>query len=617
MANDLLRVLVTDAQELAALGALRSLGRAGHRVTIAAPKEAGVPASRASRHVAAALCSPDPWADQPASRAWLRQQVEGGGFDAVLPISEASLVAAAAVRATSAAPVRWLMPGDAALRYSLSKYRTTQAAAAHGVPVPHTVYLAPGAGEVDAAARGYAPDALAALAYPLLIKTDNQLRPDGRYAKGRTTRVASPEEAAVVLAECSELGVGAIAQEIIPGGGAGVFLLRHGGIVHLRFAHRRLHEVPYSGGYSSLRASCHDEALLAHAERLLAAIDYDGVAMVEFRRTPQGAAYLLEINGRLWGSLALALHAGVDFPLALLTCSGGGPGRQSPQRPMPAQAPYADGLRCRNVLPGEVHHVTSVLRAARAPHPAADQAEPARPSVLRTLGEFVALSLDPRVRHDHLWWTDPGPGLWQAARFADDLLGKLRRRVGGLAGRRGDARLLQAARQRRAALGPPGVLDGRRPWPWAGEREVLFLCYGNIYRSPFAAAYFNRLVAASGRPGPLARSAGFYAVSGRPSPARARALSRGHGVDLGAHRSTVVSAAMVEAAAAIFVMDRRNLAQLAAAHPAALRKTYLLAHFAPGPAQADEIADPYEQDLAVARQIYAALVAALDGLLSP
>ena len=48
-------------------------------------------------------------------------------------------------------------------------------------------------------------------------------------------------------------------------------------------------------------------------QQLLDSIGYQGVAMVEFRRGSDGQDYFLEINGRLWGSLPLALHAGVDF----------------------------------------------------------------------------------------------------------------------------------------------------------------------------------------------------------------------------------------------------------------------------------------------------------------
>jgi predicted ATP-grasp superfamily ATP-dependent carboligase len=58
--------------------------------------------------------------------------------------------------------------------------------------------------------------------------------------------------------------------------------------------------------------------LLEHAERILEALKWHGVAMVEFKRDARdGVSKLLEINGRFWGSLQLAVDSGVDFPYLL------------------------------------------------------------------------------------------------------------------------------------------------------------------------------------------------------------------------------------------------------------------------------------------------------------
>jgi hypothetical protein len=55
--------------------------------------------------------------------------------------------------------------------------------------------------------------------------------------------------------------------------------------------------------------------MVKSAELLLSAVGWQGVAMVEFKRDVRdGKAKLMEINGRLWGSLQLAVSSGVDFP---------------------------------------------------------------------------------------------------------------------------------------------------------------------------------------------------------------------------------------------------------------------------------------------------------------
>src|SRR5205823_5568018 len=147
---------------------------------------------------------------------------------------------------------------------------------------------------------------------------------------------------------------------------------------------------------------------------------------------------------------------------------------------------------------------------------------------------------------DHLWWSDPGPALVQAARFGATAVEKIAGRVARRWQQQHRHGLLAEALVRRNLL--PAV------WlPTAGE--VLFLCHGNIYRSPFAASYFNARAAAAGWSGPIARSAGFHERSSRRSPPRARVFARGLGVDLADHRSRQVSAAMVQSADAIFVMD--------------------------------------------------------------
>ena len=308
------RVLVTDANQLAGLGAVRSLGRAGHHVVAAWPDGIRRPPSSWSRFCGEAVISPDPCGEHAEYRDWLRKAVVAGTYDAVFPVTEAALAAADAVRAEYSKAVAWVMPSSESLDVVLSKARTLEAAVVAGVPCPTTVFL----GDDDDKGIEATLDGLGT---PFVIKTDNILDVRGRYVKGRTYRLKSVDEARSVLRCIERCGRRAVAQRYVRGHGEGAFHLRWQGETILHFAHRRLHEVPYIGGWSSLRESVIDRELQDYAERLLKAIDFEGVAMVEFRReAATGIPLLMEINGRLWGSLALALHAGVDFPNALLSC---------------------------------------------------------------------------------------------------------------------------------------------------------------------------------------------------------------------------------------------------------------------------------------------------------
>src|SRR5439155_25305958 len=110
-----------------------------------------------------------------------------------------------------------------------------------------------------------------------------------------------------------------LVQEHIPGDGRGIFVLMNRGRLRAAFARRRIREKPPSGGVSVLSESVGlDSQLLEYSERILEALKWHGVAMVEFKRDSRdGVSKLLEINGRFWGSLQLAVDAGVDFPYLL------------------------------------------------------------------------------------------------------------------------------------------------------------------------------------------------------------------------------------------------------------------------------------------------------------
>ena len=107
------------------------------------------------------------------------------------------------------------------------------------------------------------------------------------------------------------------------------------------FAHRRLREKPPSGGVSVYRESiAADPALVERSRRLLEHFGWQGVAMVEYKVDERtGTPMLMEINGRFWGSLQLAVDAGVDFPRLLIECAEG----RLPRR----RRLYAVGTRLR------------------------------------------------------------------------------------------------------------------------------------------------------------------------------------------------------------------------------------------------------------------------------
>ncbi len=107
-------------------------------------------------------------------------------------------------------------------------------------------------------------------------------------------------------------------QQILTVAGLGYFALAREGAVLAEFHHRRLRELPPTGGVSVLRESIAPNAVMERAGRaLVSRLAWTGPIMVEFKRDDAGTPRIMEINGRFWGSLQLAVDAGVDFPALL------------------------------------------------------------------------------------------------------------------------------------------------------------------------------------------------------------------------------------------------------------------------------------------------------------
>jgi predicted ATP-grasp superfamily ATP-dependent carboligase len=192
-------------------------------------------------------------------------------------------------------------------------------------------------------------------------------------------------------------------QERIHGSGIGVFLLCDRGTVLTAFAHRRLREKPPSGGVSVLCESLPlDASLRDEASRLVGPIGWQGVAMVEYKLDQRtGRPVLMEVNGRFWGSLQLAVDAGVDFPHLYYQLALGHP----PSLP----SRYEIGVKSRWLV-GDFDHLLIRLFKDR------QDDELHATSRLRALVTFLTAGASSRVRHDVCRPDDPRPmlhELWQ------------------------------------------------------------------------------------------------------------------------------------------------------------------------------------------------------------
>jgi predicted ATP-grasp superfamily ATP-dependent carboligase len=207
-------------------------------------------------------------------------------------------------------------------------------------------------------------------------------------------------------------------QQRIVGAGVGLFGLFDHGELLTAFAHRRLREKPPSGGVSVLCESVPlDARLRDDARRLLGPLRWHGVAMLEYKQeAATGNQFLIEVNGRFWGSLQLAVDAGVDFPY--LTC------QLALGRRPDATATYRAGVKNRWLL-GDLDHLLLRLLHKDRNLSLPDQA----PSRLRALIDFLNCSR-PGVYDQVASADDPCPFMYELSRYGRGSGASFARRAG-------------------------------------------------------------------------------------------------------------------------------------------------------------------------------------------
>jgi protein-tyrosine-phosphatase/predicted ATP-grasp superfamily ATP-dependent carboligase len=514
-------VLVLGADSRSGLTVVRSLGRAGIAVDMAWP-EAGSLALR-SRYVRSLLDIPpyDP-ADRSPEPPWLRALialVSERRYDLVIPCSDPAIIPLQLHVEELARHGRFYILGTRAFTASFDKGETYRVAASLDIPTAPWVRI--DTPEDIASVGGDWP-------LPLVLKPLSSFDIGGPASGKRMVRKLS-DRCALAGNVAGMLKDGPLlVQANFSGTGVGVEVVAWRGRVLCAFQHERVHEPPHGGGSSYRKSVPLDPRLEDATRRLAEALDYTGVMQAEFRvDAVSGRWILVEINGRFWGSLPLAVAAGMDFPLMLYQVLVEG------RRELPGA--YRTGIHCRS-LGLDVAWFFKNLRV--------DRSDPTLQT--RTLWQVAA-----EVRHlamltersDMLVLDDPGPGIVELRSLAADAA----RRVAAVGRRR--FQRTRFARRRAARL-----LAAAAP----AAKSIFFVCKGNVCRSPFAADYARRIL-----PERISvASAGYYPEPSRRCPGEAVTVASRFGVDLSDHRSTVLDRTMIEtaieAAGLIFVFDDEN-----------------------------------------------------------
>jgi predicted ATP-grasp superfamily ATP-dependent carboligase len=379
-------ILVTDGEQRAALALVRSLAAAGHGVHVCGSRRRTL--AGASRHARGYRSVPDPLHEPDAFADAVAELCTEWSLDLVIPVAEPAVLALLPHR-ERLLPARIPFPGLGAFLRVTDKERVLAAAAECGIAVPRQWVLRGPGGIAGLAGE---------LAFPVVLKPARSVgEAGGERVKLGVTYAASHADLRGRVEALPAAAFPLLLQQRVNGPGIGVFLLVWEGETVAAFSHRRIREKPPSGGVSVYRESIEaDPDLVARARRLLEALGWWGVAMVEFKLdTATGTPYLMEINGRFWGSLQLAVDAGVDFPRLLVECALG-------DRPAPVTR-YRAGVRSRWWW-GDVDHLLLRLRKSRE----ALALPPGAPRRSRVLREFLTL-WRPGDRGEVFRLSDPMP----------------------------------------------------------------------------------------------------------------------------------------------------------------------------------------------------------------
>lgn len=351
-----------------ALAVARSLHRRGVRVLCASflPSETPLPTQAIERFFSL------PGLNRPTEEfdAALRATIAENGVDLVIPLTDSALLRLLPRLDELRAVVRVAAPNANALTVALDKDLTACVGKKIGLPLPRTM-----------------PLSAAGATFPLVAKFRQ------RVAEGRLPRRITDATALREFTRDAAQHEGMMLQEFVPGDDVGLAIMMHEGRRVAAFQYRALKTWPAECGICVLaRTEAVDPRLLDCSERLLHELAWEGLAQIDFRHDrATGRFALLEINGRFWGTTAVAIAAGVDFPRYVWELAHG----IMPQPP----AEYRAGLHVRS-FEGDVRRLIELTRR---------RTDDTGFVLWREVLRFIA-DTRPGVRGMFWSWRDPRPG---------------------------------------------------------------------------------------------------------------------------------------------------------------------------------------------------------------
>lgn len=342
-------VLLTDGDCRITLYILRSLRRRNVDVVVSANRERALSffSKYCSRKVGQPY--PNPKENRPDFLKRVTKLVKSVKSKVFFPVCEWGLVPISANRDKITPYTKLPLPSHESLLKTFDKSQTVMLAKENGIPTPKTHFVSD-----TRKLREISKE----IEYPAVIKPRSSWVWNEKEAFfRRASYVKSAQELVETYKVIHRHFAFPMIQEYIPGIAQNYSV----GVLYSNSRPRamcgiKVHRAfPISGGNSVLRESVElDPRMQDYTNRILKALNWHGVAEVEFKVDPRdNIPKLMEINGRFWASLEVAILAGVDFPYLLYRLAVDGD--------IPSISNYKIGIKDRWVE-GDIHHLYNVIK---------------------------------------------------------------------------------------------------------------------------------------------------------------------------------------------------------------------------------------------------------------
>lgn len=548
--------LIGFADALSAPEATWSLFDAGYKV-VAVSRGEGDIALRASRLVTIVEIT-DPRTSVEAALAGLKKVVKSLANPVLLPLDDESV---------------WLFdefcrrevainagPTGSQAKIALDKRLQISLAEKAGFDVPPTINILCNA-DFDQISE-----------FPVFVKPALAARTtNDRLGRGQAYFCQNKEELED-LSEKIDLCEPYIAQAFVKGVGEGVFGLAINGRILISSGHRRIRMMnPIGSGSSACVGINPGEAVMQNTTDFIRQIGWTGNFMVELLHSiEEGKHWFVELNGRSWGSMALARRSGYEYPAWTVKLADNTDFR-------PPEVEHPVNLTCRHVG-REINHAIFVMLGSKSRN------IPGWPSRWGTLVNLL------RVRSsDRLYNWNRNDQLVLVFDTADVVLGKFYRKifskVKSIVERIRNKLVYPVHYLEQRALRKAGVLCEKV----THAESILFVCYGNINRSALAERSLQNICP----PRLKISSCGFHKKDGRPADPAMVGFAKAMAIELGDWSSRTISKEAVMSADIIFVMEIKHIVWLFRDYPDASGKTFLLGCVKDDPDLPLEISDPH------------------------